>query len=385
MKVLFDFDAFNGFVGGVSRCMVNLIENLPEEVEPEIAIKVCDNVHFLSSSLKGNVTPCKVNPKDFITKKNFIGKHILYRAIQKYIPFFPTYRNVNKPLSIEALQKQDFDLFHCPSTVPDMYFLNYLQKKPFVLTVHDMISELYGTPGNVQAAKKALLVPRSSHIVTISQRSKEDLINILNVPEEKISVIYHGAPTVVLPVGKRIIEDPYFLFVGRRRGYKNFDQTLKDFAVFHSQYKEVKLVTTGETFNKEELIMIRKLGLQEEVYNIFATEMELANLYKYAIGFIYPSLYEGFGLPILEAFTYDCPTLLNDTSCFPEIGGNAAIYFHSRPDENSSDLPEKMALIYTMSAAERETLIEKGRIRCNFFSWKESSRQMADVYKVVIS
>ena len=90
-------------------------------------------------------------------------------------------------------------------------------------------------------------------------------------------------------------------------------------------------------------------------------------------------------MPILEAFSYDCPTLLNDTSCFPEVGGDAAIYFHSRPDEKKSDLPEIMSMVYSMSSAERNALIEKGRARCKSFSWKEASSQLADVYKNVLS
>lgn len=384
MKVLFDFDGFKETVGGVSRCTVNLIAHFPNWVETEISIDVCDNIYFLKSNIKPDVNPCKVNLNNFITQRDFWGKVKLFRLAQKLLPSFPTYRNVNKPLSIEALTRQNFDIFHCPSTTADTYFLDYIKEKPFVLTVHDMVSELFFAPNNFQTRVKMKLLPLASHVVTISQKSKEDLMRIMNVPEEKISVIYHGAPSVISTIPPRLIDNPYFLYVGKRAGYKNFNQTLVDFSLFAKDYPEVKLIATGAHFNNEENKMIRDLGLQNVVSNIFASESELASLYKHAVGFIFPSLYEGFGLPILEAFSYDCPVLLNDTSCFPEIAKDAGIYFHSRPDDNISDLPEKLKMLYTMSSGERQSIIKKGKIRGRDFSWDKASSMLAEVYRKVL-
>lgn len=384
MKVLFDFDGFRGRVGGVQKCTAQLIKHFPKEVDYEVAIAVCDNIHLLDSHIVPNVKPCRVHEDTFITSKNFTGKSRIFSMLERMFSIFPSYTNVNKPLSIAALKKQDFDIFHCPSTTADTYFLDYLREKPFVLTVHDMISELISPPNNPQSKIKSKLVPLASHIVTVSQKTKEDLIQIMNVPEEKITVIYHGAPSLVVSSKERLYQEPYYLYVGQRRGYKNFKQTLIDFAVFHRDFPEVKFVVTGIPFSKSELNLIRDLGIQKSVEWLFASEEELVTLYKYAIGFVYPSLYEGFGLPILEAFTYNCPVLLNDTSCFPEIAQNAAVYFHSRPQKNESNLPEVMKMVYMMSSIERDELIKKGIERCKYFNWEESSRQLAEVYRKVL-
>ena len=109
--------------------------------------------------------------------------------------------------------------------------------------------------------------------------------------------------------------------------------------------------------------------------------LELKNLYANAIAFIFPSLYEGFGIPILEAFAYGCPVLLNNTSCFPEIAGDAALFFDSKPGK--SDLCEKLDFIYNNNSF-RDELIGRGYQRLDGFSWKESSQKLADVYTSVL-
>nr|WP_255204232.1 glycosyltransferase [Bacteroides caecimuris] len=94
--------------------------------------------------------------------------------------------------------------------------------------------------------------------------------------------------------------------------------------------------------------------------------------------FVYPSLYEGFGMPILEAFAYGCPVLLNNKSCFPEIAGDAAVYFLL--DDQGSDLVEKMKMAFSWSNEERESIIQLGYERLNLYSWKKSAEQLKDLY-----
>ena len=90
------------------------------------------------------------------------------------------------------------------------------------------------------------------------------------------------------------------------------------------------------------------------------------------------SLYEGFGMPILEAFAYGCPVLLNNKSCFPEIAGDAAVYFLL--DEQGSDLVEKMKMAFSWSNEERESIIQSGYERLNLYSWQKSAEQLKDLY-----
>ena len=124
--------------------------------------------------------------------------------------------------------------------------------------------------------------------------------------------------------------------------------------------------------------MINRLGLNGRVIQLRPSDIEMSNLYHYAKCFIFPSVYEGFGIPILEAYNAHCPVILNNKSCFPEIAKDAAIFFNL--DENSSDLEEVMEQFLTMSQKDSNSLIEKQLQRLKYFSWEKSAQKLADVY-----
>ena len=105
-------------------------------------------------------------------------------------------------------------------------------------------------------------------------------------------------------------------------------------------------------------------------------------MYHQALCFVYPSEYEGFGIPILEAYKASCPVLLNNASCFPEIAGDAAIYFEM--DSNSSDIVDKLECIYSMSTEERHVLLKKQRERLALYSWDKSAMKLVEVYKSIL-
>lgn len=106
---------------------------------------------------------------------------------------------------------------------------------------------------------------------------------------------------------------------------------------------------------------------------MFVSDKDLFNLYHYAIAFIFPSIYEGFGIPILEAFSSGCLVLLNDSSCFPEIGGTAAVYFKSSTD-GQSNLPQKLVEVYNMNKQNRNMYIQRGYERVKLFNWSMSAK-----------
>ena len=127
--------------------------------------------------------------------------------------------------------------------------------------------------------------------------------------------------------------------------------------------------------------MIEKLGIADVLVHISANGHDMKVLYAHAIAFVYPSLYEGFGMPILEAYAYGCPVLLNNKSCFPEIAADAAIYFDSEPGK--SNLVEMFERIYQLSDEEKNEIVAKGYSRLNDFSWKKSAETLAEVYRKV--
>jgi glycosyltransferase involved in cell wall biosynthesis len=170
----------------------------------------------------------------------------------------------------------------------------------------------------------------------------------------------------------------YLLYVGDRFGYKNFQPWLRIAASIVRDYPEIHIVCTGRPFNDVELRLIFDLHIEKNVHHFFASEESFGSLYNNAIAFVYPSEYEGFGIPILEAFAYGCPVMLNDASCFPEVGGDAVIYFKMR--QGYSDFYDQFEYLYSMNAQDRSALIEKGRQRLQCFSWEKSARALLGVY-----
>ncbi len=387
MKILYDYQAFTmQYWGGISNCFCKLISNSTCDFNYEIGIEQSNNFHIKESDICPNIVPAKFDTKNFLPYINFRGKGRIYSYINKLVPFLPTAENINKRKSIELLKKGDFDIFH--PTFFDDYFLPYLNNKPFVLTIHDMIPELfpqyYYQKNDLQIINKRKLANKAAAIIAVSNKTKEDIIDILKIPEKKITVIYHGGPKVDIKINEEhsLIISPYFLYVGARERYKNFKQTIWDFKKFNELHKNVKLICTGNPFTQQEWQLISSLKLEDSIKNITANEQELKKLYSNAIAFIFPSLYEGFGIPILEAFAYGCPILLNEKSCFPEIADNAAIYFNS--DELGSNLFEKMCYIYNLSQEKRDNLINLGYNRLSFFSWEKSSDQLYSLYKKIL-
>lgn len=380
MKVLYDYQIFSmQKFGGISNSFVQLIKRLPADFKYEISIRENDNVHLKDSGIV-KVVPAQCTEENFISTTKFKGRGLLYKQYSKLFPF-ATSLGRNKQCSIEALIKGDYDVFH--PTFFDDYFLPYLNRKPFVLTVHDMIPELFFKKRNLQVKTKPRLCREAAHIITVSEKTKVDLIDMLKVPEKKVTVIYHGAPEkIVVSDEKPMVEGKYILYVGQRESYKYFNPMLIQLTPILAKHPELKIVCAGKPFTKKEQTLIRHLGVEERIIQLFPSDQELMSLYGYALCFIYPSIYEGFGIPILEAYQGQCPVLLNHKSCFPEIAQDAAIYFHL--DDQQSDLEQVMEHVLAMSDKEREQLIFRQNHRLKAFLWEASAQKLAEIYYNIV-
>ena len=362
VRICFDHLCFWEKYGGVSKYFVELIKRLPAE-STKLLLKFTNNEYV--PELGSNY---KIHP--FFNNINIKGKAKLLSEIGKLY-------------SIPNLLKGGFNIYH--PTHYDCYGFKFLPKNVrTVATVHDMnffrIPQFY-TPNSKLKRDQEKIIGLVDHIITISNKSKEDLQDIFNIPDERITVIYHGidnnwiksAPDISFP-------EPYFLFVGRRSEYKNFNRVLEAIRIVNETYHNVNLYCAGGNATKEEIAIISELKLQEKVKFIQASNIELANLYKQAIGFIFPSFYEGFGLPILEAMSAGCPTILANASCFPEIAGSSALYFSP---SDSEELADKMQLLINDNNL-RTSLIEAGYNQISKFSWDKSANQHMEVYKSLI-
>lgn len=382
MKVLYDYQAFQmQKVGGVSNCFVELIAHLPQFVDWTIGLKESNNVHLRDKKLLPNVKEQSLVAENFLTKMPFKGKATLFKFINEHFEVFPSSEHINMKYCIELLKKQDFDLFH--PTFFNPYFLNFIGNKPYVLTVHDFITDKFSCPNDPQTQRRKLLASKASHLIAVSKQTKQDAIDFLHVPSDKISVIYHGVSIPKDITVRKIIDGNYFLFVGRRGDYKNFKLMVSAMVNFFKKHPDYKLVCTADDFNKEEMALFDKLMIKDRIIHIFVSYIELLSLYKYAKAFIYPSLYEGFGIPILEAYAMECPVLLARESCFPEIAGDAALYFKLTPKENT--LTSLLEEFVEMSHEEISSLIRKQNQQLQKYSWEKSSRQLADLYESVLA
>lgn len=382
MKILYDHQAFTlQRFGGVSKCFCELISNMPADLIPMIAVKESYNVHLLESGICSGIEEPKMNYSKWKDMFPFKGSGFLFRLLMQ-MRLLPCMEAKNKKFAINEIKKKDFDVFH--PTFFNPYFLKYIGAKPWIITVHDMMPELfpeYFNQNDMQIVFKRKYLNQAAGIVAVSKQTKKDIVRLLGIPEDRITVVYHGSPKREDVNEPSLIDSPYYLYVGTRIAYKNFPQTLADFAEFHQKHNEVKLVCTGDDFTVDEKKMIEELVIADAIFHIRANEHEMKILYAHAIAFVYPSLYEGFGMPILEAFAYGCPVLLNNRSCFPEIASDAGIFFDSEPGK--SNLSDAFEQIYMMPSDERKRIIDKGYKRLGDFSWKKSAEKLAELYRKV--
>lgn len=372
MRVLFDYQAFEmQRFGGVSRSYAELISHLQEEgYQCKVGLKESDNAYIKLPGLK----PLHyTHNKYFNGKKWFKGQRTLTRKIMHAAGHENDGLKINQEYCIKLLKRQQFDIFE--PTYFDPYFLPYLNGKPFVLTVHDMIPELLDVD-KPQAELKQLLCPLATRIHVPSQNTKDDLMRIMGIPSEKITVIPHGSPDIP-PQREPLFDFPYLLYVGARWSYKNFAPFVDECGIIISRHPDLRVVCTGPPFTQEEEKMIADNGLTRHFIQTYANEEVLQALYQNAIAFVYPSAYEGFGIPILEAFVCSCPMMLNNASCFLEIGGDAAIYFEIN---RRGDLAEHIEAFLLAPEQDRTDLITRGLKRAELFSWEESARKLKQVY-----
>lgn len=352
MKILFDHQAFQQIIGGVSRYYVETIKHLNEGIEREVAVRYSRNL-YIKEILPG----------------------IKYPFGNFYIPFKRRIiRQQNLNYAISRLKNSTYDIFH--ATFDDSYFLPYL-KTPFVISVHDLIPESEPDKwptGWLECRKQVFL--KANHIICPSNFTKKELLQFYpNLDISKISVIYHGYEQKVSIKANRKSKN-YIIFIGGRKGYKNFERFVKACAPLLHENMDLKLFCTGEKFTKEEVQLLAKLKIWNKVIQKKVSDVELRNLYKNALLFVFPSLKEGFGIPILEAWGNGCPVALSDTGPFPEIAGDAAEYFDPMDE---GDIQNCIRNILSDKGL-RNNLIRKGENRLKLFSWEHSSLEHERIY-----
>ncbi len=366
MNILFDHQIFClQKYGGISRYFYELANHIADRSEEEVKI----------------FAPVHINeylPKSGIVRPNGI-------KIQELSGFGRIAAwGFDTALAYAALKpRHDVNIFHetyysgvdcCPRTAKR------------ILTIFDMTHEKFPemSPGRSSTKQtKARAVERADHVLCISENTRRDLIGLLDVPEEKTSVVYLGYSLPMKEIKQPFIRaKPYILFVGQRGGYKNFMSLFRVYAESSALRKRFSLVCFGGgkfSSHEREMIKTHKLSLSSVIHFSGGDDV-LAGLYKEAAAFIYPSLYEGFGIPPLEAMSFGCPVICSNSSSLPEVVGDAAELFDP-VDEN-----EMLAAIerVVFSPDISRLLVDRGFVRIKKFSWEKCAQETLDVYHNVL-
>ena len=271
---------------------------------------------------------------------------------------------------------------------------------PFILTVHDLIRffDLSGREVLIHRpnVRDRLLLrldyaamKRASALIAVSQTTKRDLVRHLGVPDERIAVVYQGIDHERFrPVDRRLLDEPYLLFVGSEHPRKNLAAVLRAFAVLKHEpgLRDLKLVKVGAPggseapFREQTLALVRSLGLEADV--IFTGRVpddDLPAWYSGALCLAWPSLYEGFGFPPLEAMACGCPVVASTRGSLPEILGPAALLVEPQ------DLDGLVAAIRALVLDRSPRVVERGLAHASRFSWDRTSRETIRVYESVLA
>jgi len=367
MRILYDYQAFSRqFYGGISRYFVELARLLSQQsgTEAKILAPLYIN-HYLKELDTGIASGRQISrvPKA-------AGKLLnIYNRVSS------RYHAAN---------------YH-PNILHETYYSRHAiplhSNQARVVTVYDMIHERFPEyfPGwDKTAAIKHRALLRADHIICISDTTRRDLLDIYDVRADKVSVTHLGfdSPKVQEIPTEPLIDGPYLLHVGIRSGYKNFQRLLQAYASNPELHEKFRLVCFGGgkfTHSEEQQRKALRLNKDRIVW-IGGNDGVLMSLYRHAAAFIYPSLYEGFGIPPLEAMAHDCPVICSSGGSIPEVVDYAGEFF----DPLDSDAISKAIETVTSSKDRTAELRVLGKQRIRHFAWEQCASSTYAVYSALL-
>jgi glycosyltransferase involved in cell wall biosynthesis len=253
-----------------------------------------------------------------------------------------------------------------------------------ICTIYDMTPELFPDmfPQGNPHRDKERYVRACDAIACISNTSKADLLKIYGDLDKPVVVTPLGVTGQFFdPPARTGNQAEFVLYVGQRVGYKNFDVLLRALTHLLTARPSLQLICVGPAFTNDETARLAELGLADRVSRRSADDGELVRLFAAADCFVFPSLYEGFGLPIIEAFAAGCPVLLADTPCSVEVGGEAAQFFAPDDDQQLAGMIDRLV----GDTQSRTAWIEAGRLRARDFTWERTAKLTGDMYRNLVA
>ncbi|HKK54384.1 MAG TPA: glycosyltransferase family 1 protein [Patescibacteria group bacterium] len=302
------------------------------------------------------------------------------------------------------IHKENLDLIHFTH-----FNVPILNNVKFVVTIHDLILTRFSTQRatllpplyyRIKYLAYRFVISRAIHksekIIAVSQFTKKDIEKKFKVKKDKINVIYEGVSDLSIynnednDSDKKVLKSynigdrRYLLYVGNAYPHKNLEGLLDVFKKIKKDFSSLLLVLVGKDdyFYQRLKKYIQNLNLSNEdvIFTDYVSDKDLASLYRNSLAYVFPSLYEGFGLPPLEAMAYNCPVVSSNQTSLPEILGDAALYFD--PDSNI-DVYEKIKKIIKNKHLRRE-LAEKGKIQINQYNWFSSAYSTYKLYLEIL-
>jgi glycosyltransferase involved in cell wall biosynthesis len=371
IRINFDHQIFSlQRFGGATRYFMNLANSLLAEPETRVQIQLgLYDKSFILESLYPSIRG--------ISGSDLMPRHGIVRFVANEI-FAHWYRFTPHKWRSKLVH-------HCTYIYP----VHLNQKTPLIVTHHDCTLEKFKEQfrrAELTIKVKRKIYQQANQIIAISNHSKNDLIDYYGIPENKIHVVYHGIepslPRELCSSPFSMEPSPYILYVGARTPYKNFNGLMKAFSTSKAKSDFTLVAAGGGSFTDSETALMEKLGIRTTVLGFPAvSQPELAWLYYNAHGMVYPSTYEGFGFPPLEAMSMGCPTLASNSSCLPEILGDGPLYFESGSDD---DLAGQLdSLCYDQSL--RDSLVQRGKQVVKRYTWAETANKTHAVYKAALA
>lgn len=360
MVIGIDARMYRSSVAGIGRYSQNLIKNL---------LELDHHNQYILFMTAEDYQEFK-NPKSKIQMTNKISN------VKIQITNIPHYSLAEQTKLAKIIEREKPNLMHfLHFNVPANFSGKYL------VTIHDLTLLFYPEAardinlfkrwGFRYVLKKT--ITRAAKIIAVSQNTKQDIVRIYKVNPDKIKVIYEAADDKVFEkISQKTLTKPVILYVGQMRKHKNVERLIAAVQILKREIP-CQLVILGGSLGKK--------IVKDAIMPGFVSDQELASWYKSAAVLVMPSLYEGFGLPGLEAMQAGTPVVSSNRASLPEIYGDAALYFDP---SNINDIADKIKMVLTNNKLRRD-LIRKGQKRAQKYSWRKTAESTLEVYKEVNS
>lgn len=364
MRIVFDYQTFSarGY-GGISRYFVELARALGriEGVDVRVSSPLLASRFLVERRGEVQATGMDVSRADWLPER-------VVRGVNRRL--FPVAAALARPDIVHETY------YALGRTAP--------RSAKIVTTMHDTIperlSEFFPEVERHRRQVRAAL-SRADAVICVSESTRRDVLDLYDVDAARLHVVRLGSS--IEPVEEKPAEEtePYLLHVGARYAYKNFEMLVKAFGASGLWHTHRLIAFSSKTFTGVELGAMDRAGVpRDRLRRVSGDDAQLARYYRGATALVLPSLYEGFGIPVVEAMRCGCPVIASNTSSLPEVGGDAVLYCDPREPESFAAAMRRVA----QDDALRTSMAARGRARAAVFSWEQCAQETHAVYRELL-